>query len=219
MSTIKRQPTLTDLLNIFKKTVLDSINSINIGVIQSFNTTDQTAKIQLSIKRVIDVATDGTKILQDRPVLAQVPCIILGGAHNVRVPILQGDIALVFFNDRDIDNWFVANSGLPNTLRMHDISDGIAITGLHNVSNAISDFLNDRISIYWDASNKIEVLSGAINAVTTLMTLTGGLKVTGQIEGGTIKADNGSSGYVYVASAPSGPTTTKITFTNGIRTA
>jgi Phage protein Gp138 N-terminal domain len=210
MSGIKQTPNLMDLLNLFKKTTIDSINAVNIGVVQSFDTAKQTASIQLSIKRVLEVKEDGTKVMQDRPLLAQVPCVILGGSHNVRVPILAGDIALVFFNDKDIDNWFTANNGTPNTSRMHDISDGIAITGLHNVANLITDFLNDRISVYWDASNKLEVLSGAINALTTLMTITGALNVTGAVSAG-----NGATGSILATNAPGH----SITVVNGIVTA
>ena len=111
-----------------KRSIMADINKVSIGKITSFNSAKQTAQIELVFMRVI-----GTELMR-YPTLVDVPCICLqgnGGDSRVTVPITAGDTALVLFCDRDIDNWFAgADLSAPNSERLHDLSDGIAIVGL-----------------------------------------------------------------------------------------
>ena len=119
---------LNALFGHFKRSMMSDINKVSIGKISSFNSAKQTAQIELVFMRVI-----GNDLIK-YPTLVDVPCICLqgnGGDSRVTVPIAAGDTALVLFCDRDIDNWFAgADLSAPNSERLHDLSDGIALVGL-----------------------------------------------------------------------------------------
>ena len=121
-------PDLTSVMGFFKRSIMADINKVSIGIIKGFDSSNQTASIQLVYKRVI-----GDQFM-DYPLLVNAPCVHFqsgGGNHRITNPVAQGDMAIVLFCDRDIDNWFSgSNSAPPNSERMHDLSDGIAIVGL-----------------------------------------------------------------------------------------
>ena len=131
-------PDITSLFGKFKRTIMADINKVSIGIVSSFDSLKQTAQIELVFMRVI-----GQELMK-YPTLVDVPCICLqgdGGDARMTVPIKAGDMALVLFCDRDIDNWFAgADLSAPNSERLHDLSDGIAIVGL---GRGLPDFNQD----------------------------------------------------------------------------
>jgi cytoskeletal protein CcmA (bactofilin family) len=157
-------PSLFDVLSNLKNDILKNVNCINIGTIQSFDTENQTATIKLSIKKVKSIDSSGVKTLVGRPLLLECPCFVLsGGGSYIGMPITKGDGCIVLFNDRDIDNWFTSGDGqAPNTIRMHDISDGFALVGIFNSTGFISDFLANVVKIQFNATNKIVLESDKI---------------------------------------------------------
>lgn len=201
MSKIKQvfPPDLTDILEEQKKDIFKSLNCVKVGIIETFDTSDQTASVKLSIKRILGVNPDGSKLLQEYPVLLKCPVVILtGGDSHLTFPIVQGDDCMVLFNDRDIDNWFLDGSIDPaNTNRLHDLSDGLVIIGARNISSAISDYLTDGVRLRFDADTRIDlrteniliriatasinVITNAINSIATLWTHTGNFTATGEV--------------------------------------
>lgn len=177
-------PDLPSVLSNLKSDILKSINCINIGTIQAFDITSQTATIKLSIKRIISIAADGSKTLQERPLLLECPCFILsGGGAYINMPISEGDGCLVLFNDRDIDNWFIGGDDeAPNTIRMHDISDGFALVGIFNSTNFISDFLANVLKIQFNSNNKIEMENGQITQTSPENNIEGNHTINGDSE-------------------------------------
>ena len=158
-------PNLTNVIDNLKKDILKNINCINVGTIQTFDKDNQTATIKLSIKKIEKVNADGTRVLKERPLLLECPCIVIsGGTASLRMPIQKGDLCLVFSNDRDIDNWFIGGDGQPpNTYRTHDLSDSFALVGLFNLTNALTDYLDDQVTLQYNATNKIELQEDKIN--------------------------------------------------------
>lgn len=86
---------------------------------------------------------NGVKSWQELPLLLDVPlCFPSGGGFVLTFPVAAGDEVLVVFASRSLDNWWaqtgdVGPSGLSHSqaeLRMHDLSDGVAIPGLFNKS-------------------------------------------------------------------------------------
>lgn len=158
------QPELRDLLDLFKNEIMKGINCVQIGIIQSFDSQTQSATIQLALKKVINISLDGIREVSDYPVLLQCPIMILsGGSSALTFPIAQGDTCIVLFNDREIDNWYV-NGGIqtPSTPRLHDKSDALAIVGIRNTQNAISNYFNGtRLS--HDANTHIDFTAGKID--------------------------------------------------------
>lgn len=156
------QPDLRDILENLKDDIFFEFNCHKIGVIESFNSTNQTASIRLVDKGVRDTV-DGD-ILQDYSLLQDCPVVINKGQNGgFTIPITQGDTCLVLFNDRDIDNWFEDGlSQRPNTKRTHDLADAIALVGVRSLVNNITDYNNDATELNYQ-DNKISLDNSKIN--------------------------------------------------------
>lgn len=123
-----------------KKDILYSLNCHRIGIIQSFNSTNQTATIKLVDKRVLP-SYESTQY-QEFSVLVDCPVYIhSGGGGWINQPIQEGDECLVLFNDRNIDLWFSnGNIQPPENARSHSLQDGLAIVGFHSQLKKIGNF-------------------------------------------------------------------------------
>jgi hypothetical protein len=187
-------PTMTDVLENWKRDTQLSINCIQIGIIQAFDSARQTATIQLAIKQVKEIKPDGTRVLVEYPLLLQCPVVTLfGGVDFMSMPVTVGDNCIVFFNDREIDNWFT-DGGVqaPTSGRAHDLSDAIALVGVRSLQNSIATYLANGIRLSHgtgDDRTRIDLTDALISSVATLWEHTGDLTVTG-----TLKAGNGATG-------------------------
>lgn len=213
------------------------INCCLPGIVQGFNAAAQTIDVELGIKRVVDIALDGTKTIGEYPLLVSCPVMILsGGPAHITFPIAAGDSCIVLFNDREIENWYLTGTPqAPTTGRLHDKSDAFAIVGIRNTQNAIANYFE---GTEWaiDGTTKIQLTSGLVHAIGTSIKLEGNVEITGTlfvdgetggtsgsgtmnissnlvasgktIQAGIIKSDNGATG--------SG---THVTVANGIVTA
>ena len=131
----KSEPGLCEILDQLADDIKTSMNCVSIGTIQSFNSVDQTATIQLSYKKIN--LYSGTP--SDYQPLVKCPVVVLnGGGAYLSFPIVKGDSCIVLFCDREIDTWFT-NGGVnpPQSTRVHDLNDGIALIGIRNSLNAI----------------------------------------------------------------------------------
>lgn len=139
---------LVDILETIKKDIFYSLNCHRVGIINSFNTENQTATIQLVDK--ITKNTNDKELLTLSP-LINCPVVIFGGqSGGITIPINEGDTCLVCFNDRSLDKWFNdGNIQKPITARAHDMSDAIAIVGLRNNINAIANYDNEQTQVYY----------------------------------------------------------------------
>lgn len=115
------------------------LNCHRIGTIVSFDSTKQTASVQIA-----SLAVFGDKTVP-YPVLTQCPVFVPSGGNGcLTMPVSSGDSCLVLFNDRDIDNWYESGAvTAPNTARTHDLSDGLVIVGFRHQANPIPDYSVD----------------------------------------------------------------------------
>lgn len=150
------EPDLRDILENLKEDIFYEFNCHKVGVIESFNTDNQTASIKLIDKGIRK--TSDRDIIQEFSLLQDCPVVINKGLNGgLTMPISIGDTCLVLFNDRDIDNWF--DNGLsqrPNTRRSHDLADAIAIVGIRNQVNKITNFNNNATELNY-LTNKISL--------------------------------------------------------------
>lgn len=141
-------PTLTDLLNKQTDIALSNMNCINIGTIQEFDAETQTATISINYKRILKEAEqvansiDRKDKIEDYPILLKVPVIVLnGGGAFLSFPIAKGDTCILLFCDREIDTWFTTGViTTPQSERIHSLTDGVAIVGIHSALNPIENF-------------------------------------------------------------------------------
>ena len=152
-NTASAEPTLADLFNLFRKDLMLELCAHHIGTIESFDSVTQTAKVSINYKKTYfesnSVTKENTPVLKDYPVLADVPCVFLGGGGaNLTFPVASGDECILLFNDRDIDNWFSGSSNSAvNSPRLHSFTDAIAIIGVRSLPNLITTFDADRAAL------------------------------------------------------------------------
>ena len=176
-------PTLASLLELHRKGTMRQINCHQLGEIVSFNPSTQTAEVQLKMSFVIN------NEIKNYPLLIDCPCIVLcGGEGRITFPINQGDSCLVLFNDRDMDNWFASGQTMqPRTNRYHDFSDAIALVGLRNMQNKITDYLADGVELKYGGSTiklqngKVTLTNGTakVEMDSSNISITGNVSITG----------------------------------------
>ncbi len=139
--TLKPQnlPSMSDLLDTMKKEIMQSINCVKVGTIQSFNAATQEAIVQIVWQQVTSTKPDGTQTLAQFPLLLNVPVQFpSGGGFTLTFPVNSGDECIVLFNDAQIDNWLINGAIVPPSIdRVHDLSDAIAIVGIRNNTRAL----------------------------------------------------------------------------------
>jgi hypothetical protein len=208
-----QKPDMADTLENLKQDIFKTINCVQIGYVESFNTADQTAVVRLAIKKIKDITLDGRNIIEEQSLLLSCPAFILGGDSYISAPIKKGDSCIVLFNDRDIDNWFIdGNVAIPNTRRTHDLSDAFALVGIRNTQQSIQNFDNESLNVFFSEVNNIKI-NDTLNmlATTPLLTVTGELSIGGAVTqkdsnplivdadvtqqaGKVLKAGNGATG-------------------------
>lgn len=136
---------LTDVLIEHARALNIKLNCHAIAQVQEFNSAKQTITATINYQReVVKRNTNGTYSVkaQNYPVLSNVPIIILsGGNANLTFPIQKGDDCLILFNDRDMDTWLSSSTiQPPNSNRLHDFSDAVALVGLKPFTKSISAY-------------------------------------------------------------------------------
>ena len=105
-----------------KENVLSTMHCAMPGTVVSYDEEAQTAVIQLAICRVPQRRDVGPLV---PPLLRDVPVFM-----PVQFEINSGDACLVIFADCDIDKWFeTGEAEVPESGRMHSLSDGFAFVG------------------------------------------------------------------------------------------
>lgn len=188
---IPNEPELKDLLNLHQKGIFLSMNCHHVATIQTFNPLNQTATATINYTKTYfqpDATGVYQAVQQNYPLLVDSPVICLGGGNGaLTFPVAPGDECLVFFNDRDIDNWFQGNTGAAvATPRLHSFSDGIILVGLRSTPNVLVSYSTDSIELRTKTGNaKLAIkedgssLKGTVAAGTSIEITSGGkLKIT-----------------------------------------
>ena len=133
---------------------LRRVNTCMPGKVETYDATRREA----TVSPQVDDKYANDEVLR-LPVLTGVPVIQITTANaGLVLPIAEGDGVLVLFAQRSIDRWLSAgNRGIPNDIRMHSLSDPIAIAGLLPFSETHSDgdglvLFNDLIKIRMDGN-------------------------------------------------------------------
>ena len=144
------EPDLRDVLVGLKREIKLEINCISLGTIKTFYPSTQTVDVIINYKKLYKAVTHVENFQgqsQDKiveyPMLFNCPVVIMkGGSGHLTFPITAGDTCLVLFSDRDIDTWFETGdtTQIPNSDRVHDLSDGIALVGIFSKANNLSDY-------------------------------------------------------------------------------
>lgn len=166
MSRQRNEPDLQDIINGAMEDLNYSFNCHRIGIIENFNPINQLATVRMVDKGIIQY-DDGEKIV-DYSLLVDCPIFIHKGINGgITIPILKGDSCLICFNDRSMDRWLEDGQiQRPIPLRAHDLSDAIAIVGIRNKINKLTDFNNDATEINY-LDNKIIIANSKISLLNS----------------------------------------------------
>jgi len=115
--------------------------------VRAFYPETQTADIQINFYRIFLGTPKDT--YREYPKLLNCPvAFMFGGDGSLTFPIAAGDSCIVLFNDRDMDAWYAGGQvAAPATLRMHDISDAIAIVGIRSATRPLSNYVTDGVEL------------------------------------------------------------------------
>lgn len=140
----RSQVNFNDVMAIAQDAIMSRLNCHNIGRILEFDKTTQTCTVELmQIKQFND------QFLTPAPI-TQVPLIMLGaGGGHITMPNPVGTICLLLFLDRNIDNFMeTGEQYTPDTSRMHDFTDAIALTTFTTLANPLANYDEDAINIF-----------------------------------------------------------------------
>ena len=187
------------------RTIMDTV-SANLrvampGIIQSFNSTEQTVVVQLAVRERIKQPDLSFKWVQI-PLLVDVPIVIpRAGGFSITLPVQEGDECLVVFADTIIDAWW-ANGGVQNQpeKRRHDLSDGFAILGVWSQPRVIPNYSTSSAQLRTDDGSVYAEIS------TSGITLNGDVTITGSLTAPTATI-GGIPMTTHVHSDPQGGTT------------
>jgi len=182
-----KPPDLKELLDRKREKWFADLNCVSIGKIESFDSATQTATISISyLKQKLN-----TREYISFPVILKCPCIVMnGGGAYISFPIAAGDECIVLFSDREIDTWLETGGvNQPRTNRTHDLTDAIALVGIHSLPNVITSYFSgfqlfyksSKITI--DGSGNVTINSASnvsvVSTGTTSVTATGAITITG----------------------------------------
>lgn len=183
------EPSLINLVEAIRENIFSTLNCHAIGKIESFDSINQTANISILYQRKVENFEE-TNLRDDYPLLIDVPLIVLGGGKgSIRFPIETGDNCILFFNDRDIDNWYSSGAKTPlASNRKHSFSDALALIGPKSLANTFSDYdqtrtefvhdktkisLSDKIRIKNQTQNLYDIIDGLFTQLGALVPNTG----------------------------------------------
>jgi hypothetical protein len=149
-----QNPDLRAVLNAHRDEIFASFNCHQVGEIVSFDPELQNATVKINARRVVynrpqtsNAGLQQEPLLIEYPLLTDVPVFVAsGGTARLSMPIAAGDPCLVLFNDRDLDNWWQAGGvQTPNSSRMHNLSDALAIVGFRSKAAPLEDYEADNV--------------------------------------------------------------------------
>ena len=190
-------PDLAALLVATKRDLMERLNCHQWGTVQAFDATKQTADVQIGgLRQVVDYTqSPPVYVAKQYPLLLAVPVMVIsGGDAALTMPIAAGDTCLLLFNDRDFDAfWEAGTPALPNTGRLHDFSDALAIVGFRTKANPVADYDTARVRLYKGDTQlalgtKVRVENAAKNLHDVLSNLITTLKAFTDTRGDTPNA-------------------------------
>lgn len=139
----KSQIGFNGTMNLAQNAIMSRLNCHNVGRIVEFDPATQLCTVEmLQIKQFND------QLITPAP-LTEVPLIILGaGGANITLPDPVGTICLILFMDRNIDAFIeTGETYTPDTARMHDFTDAVAISTIKTLVNPIQNYDTNALSL------------------------------------------------------------------------
>lgn len=156
-----------DVLNTLKENIFKNLRAICVGIVQDVHYAQQTLDV-IPTEQFVWYKDDSTKEVYDQPPMTNVPYMSLcGGTAGLTFPITKGDECLLFVCDYDYNSWYLTGeNSIPEQRRRHDISDSIALVGLHNNTRLINPYSSD-VKLFRNATSYMEIKQSVIDIITS----------------------------------------------------
>lgn len=161
-------------------------NCHRVGRIVAFDKNTQLCNVEI-LELFPSVSEGGQKYAQ----INDLPLIIEGTDDSwITFGDIVGSECLIHFNDRDIDNWYETGEGyIPNSPRLHNMSDGFVTLRPRNKLKAIPNYSIDSLHIHrknvdiYIKDDSVQISNGSCVFVMSgdTITVTGNLVVNGDI--------------------------------------
>ena len=140
----KSQIDFNSVMRLAQDAAMARLNCHNIGRIEEFDAQTQRCTVQL-----MQIKQFNNEYITPVP-LTDVPLIMLGaGNGHITMPNPVGTICLLLFLDRNIDTFLETGEMYsPDTTRMHDFSDCVALTTFKTLANPIQNYDERAVSIF-----------------------------------------------------------------------
>lgn len=162
--TTPRTPELEDVIRLALENFQSGLHVALPGRIESYDASSQTASVKPLVKNTF-IDDEGVDVVETLPVINRVPVqFARGGGFFLSFPIVKGDHVLLVFNERSIDK-FQTGDGEdtdPVDIRMHNLSDPVAIPGFYPDSKALADAHVSNTVLGKDGGTQIHVADGKI---------------------------------------------------------
>ena len=137
---------LPELLEALREKVGAELRVSLPGRVESYDATRQMAHVKpLLMDAYVDAG--GVERKRSVPVVANVPvCWPGGGGGFLTFPLAKGDSVLLVFSDRSLDRWLSLGTEVdPVDVRMHHLSDAVAIPCLRATPDVLSTSASDAV--------------------------------------------------------------------------
>jgi len=122
------EPTLAEVIRTAIESRLTEVHTGIPGRIVSYDSTTQTADVEIVVKRA-ETSSSGATTHEDYPVLPNVPVAWpRGGGYSMQFPLKVGDHVYILFSEAATAQWRVSGEvSNPGDLQRHSLSYAIAI--------------------------------------------------------------------------------------------
>ncbi len=162
--TTPRTPELEDVLRLALENFQSGLHVALPGRIESYDASSQTASVKPLLKNTF-IDDEGVDVVETLPVINRVPIqFARGGGFFLSFPIVKGDHVLLVFNERSIDKFQTGDGDDtdPVDIRMHNLSDPVALPGFYPDSKALADAHVNNTVLGKDGGTQIHVADGKI---------------------------------------------------------
>lgn len=141
---------LEAVLGAHAEQILDGINTCMPAQIVEYDKDTQRATVQPLVKKS-HIQEDDTELVEPLPRIHDVIVMHFGPSRGrITFPVKAGDTCLLFFTSCSIAAWSTGGGGMvdPKDPRRHDISDAVAIVGLHSFGSVPTDAPDDAVVVH-----------------------------------------------------------------------
>ena len=163
-------PVLAEVIREAFENRLSDLHTAMPGTIVKYDSRTQEASVQPLLKRAY-INEDGSEGLDELPIIQGVQVAFpRAGKYFMTFPLAKGDPVLLVFSERSLDEWSASSGKVtldPIDLRMHDLSDAIAIPGCYPDTKPLPDSVGSGVAIGKEKGVHIRITDGDTIEITT----------------------------------------------------